>query len=99
MGSLWLPSPAAFKDHKAPLVAGMRKVCLAVDDSPVGKDTVSWAAKYVLHPGSSDEEVHIVSVLEPAVRSGAVTAAESGHPTGALLLQEREREPLGDGAG
>lgn len=59
----------------------MRKVCLAVDDSPVGKDTVSWAARAVLHPGSSNEEVHIVSVLEPAVRSEFVTAAESGHPT------------------
>jgi len=61
-----------------------RKIVLAVDDSPISKDAVAWAATKLCN---ANDEVHIISVLEPGNRPGFVTAGESSFP-----VQEQEND-------
>ncbi|PSC70208.1 universal stress [Micractinium conductrix] len=56
--------------------ASSERVVLAVDDSATAVDTVSWAAKTLLHRG---QEVHLVQVLDGSLASQAdVNSGEGG---------------------
>jgi hypothetical protein len=53
-----------------------RKIVLAVDDSPISQDAVDWASKKLLNP---NDEVHLISVLDPGQRPDISTAGESSY--------------------
>lgn len=55
-----------------------RKLVVAVDDSAVSKDTLRWAESKLLKP---DDELHIISVLEPASGGSFASTAETQYPT------------------
>ena len=55
-----------------------RKLVVAVDDSAVSKDTLRWAETKLLKP---DDELHIISVLEPASGGSFASTAETQYPT------------------
>lgn len=76
-----------------------RKVCIAVDDSSVSKGALDWASKALLQP---NDEVHIVSVLEPIMRSDYGAVGENSYPViqnqvgvGFRFVDGRGREPSG----
>ncbi|KAL4430580.1 hypothetical protein ABPG77_005820 [Micractinium sp. CCAP 211/92] len=55
--------------------APSERVVLAVDDSNISAETVSWAAKTLLHRG---QEVHLVQVLDGSLASQATHASGEG---------------------
>lgn len=61
-------------------MAHQRKYVIAVDDSPVSKDTVTWAAKDLLGKG---DEITLVSVLEPAAGASFMTSETPSFPADA----------------
>lgn len=63
-----------------------RTIVVAVDDSKISKDAVTWAAKKLIN---SEDNVHVISVLEPAQRPDILTAAESSYP----VPEEEECKP------
>lgn len=78
-------------------IAMVRKLVVAVDDSAVSKDTLHWAAEKLLRP---DDELHIISVLEPASGGNFAATAETAYP---VSMQEVGRagrsRAVGYGAG
>jgi len=54
-----------------------RKIIVAVDDSPCSKELINDTVAKLCH---ADDEVHLVSVLEPSSRPDFVAAAESSYP-------------------
>ncbi|KAG7669528.1 hypothetical protein Ndes2526B_g05869 [Nannochloris sp. 'desiccata'] len=63
-----------------------RKIVLAVDDSPISQEAVEWASKKLLNP---NDEVHLISVLDPGQRPDISTAGESSY----LLLENADCKP------
>lgn len=63
----------------------VRKLVVAVDDSAVSKSTLQWAAEKLLRP---DDELHIISVLEPASGGNFASTAETAYP---VSMQEVRR--------
>ncbi|KAL6775798.1 hypothetical protein ACKKBG_A18530 [Auxenochlorella protothecoides x Auxenochlorella symbiontica] len=66
----------------------VRKLVVAVDDSAVSKSTLQWAAEKLLRP---DDELHIISVLEPASGGNFASTAETAYP---VSMQECKPDPL-----
>ena len=62
-----------------------RKIVVAVDDSPISCEAVEWASKKLLSP---NDEVHIISVLDPGARPDITAAGESSY-----VLDETECKP------
>eukprot|EP00887_Chlorella_sp_A99_P001532 scaffold8.g1532.t1 len=75
----------------------MTKFVVAVDDSPVSKNTLLWAARSLVRKG---DNLTIVTVLEPALRSDFGNVGETSFPTDDLgetckpdpvALQQRQK--------
>lgn len=69
-----------------------RKLVVAVDDSAVSRDTLHWAAQKLLQP---DDELHIISVLEPAGSASFASTSESIYPVTVSDVSGRGRTGSG----
>lgn len=52
-----------------------KRVCVAIDSSPVSAEALKWASTAVIRP---EDECHVVCVLEPALRGDFAISQESG---------------------
>ena len=66
-------------------MSAARKIVIAVDDSPVSQEAVQWAASKLITP---NDEVHIISVLDPGQRPEQVGGESSPY-----VLEESDCKP------